>query len=187
MSREYVVTVTPTKHSVPSFGFIVWERRKKLKAEYQSLSGAEIRDLRLLGKEVSEEHRRPLIAYLGDSAPEGLDAAPEMYEAEILITEMTFLSPHHRRQKIHKFGHLHLEDVIERRERFNNKLIIASHFSTRYHKNTIRNLVEKRFPTCSMVSSIYGFEDKFEPGLVRNQMTCDVTKIASTFFSLPRD
>ena len=146
LSREYVVTVTPTKHSVPSFGFIVWERRKKLKAEYQSLSGAEIRDLRLLGKEVSEEHRRPLIAYLGDSAPEGLDAAPEMYEAEILITEMTFLSPHHRRQKIRKFGHLHLEDVIERRDRFNNKLIIASHFSTRYHKNTIRNLVEKKIP-----------------------------------------
>ena len=28
LSREYVVTVTPTKHSVPSFGFIVWERRK---------------------------------------------------------------------------------------------------------------------------------------------------------------
>ena len=104
------MTVTRTKHSVPSFGYVVWERRKKLKAEYQSLSGTEIRDLRLAGKEVSEEKRRPLLAYLGDSAPEGLDCAPEMYEAEVLITEMTFLSPHHRRQQIHKFGHLHLEE-----------------------------------------------------------------------------
>ena len=146
LSREHIVTVTPTKHSVPSFGFIVWERRKKLKSEYQSLSGEEIRDIRRSGKEVSEELRRPLIAYLGDSAPEGLDSAPEMYDAEILITEMTFLSPHHRRQKIHKFGHLHLEDIIERRSRFKNKLIIAAHFSTRYHKNTIRNLVEKKLP-----------------------------------------
>ena len=138
------MTVTPTKHSVPSFGFVIWERRKKLKAEYQSLNGQEIRDLRLSGKDVSEELRRPLLAYLGDSAPEGLDSAPEMYEAEILITEITFLSPHHRRQKIHKFGHLHLEDVVERRDRFKNKVIIAAHFSTRYHKNTIRNLVEKK-------------------------------------------
>ena len=146
LSREHVVTVTRTKHSVPSFGYVVWERRKKLKAEYQSLGGTEIRDLRLAGKEVSEEKRRPLLAYLGDSAPEGLDCAPEMYEAEVLITEMTFLSPHHRRQKIDKFGHLHLEDIVERRDRFKNKLIIASHFSTRYHKNTIRNLVEKKIP-----------------------------------------
>lgn len=146
LSREHVVTVTATKHSVPSFGYIVWERRKKLKAEYQSLEGSEIRDLRLAGKEVSEEIRQPLLAYLGDSAPEGLDSSPEMYDAEVLITELTFLSPHHRRQKIHKFGHLHLEDIVERRERFNNRLIIAAHFSTRYHQNTIRNLVEKKIP-----------------------------------------
>lgn len=146
LSREHVVTVVETKHSVPSLGFIVWERRKKLKSQYQSLTGEEIRRLRLAGQEVSEEKRRPLLAYLGDSAPEGLDHSPEMFESEILITELTFLSPHHRRQKIHKFGHLHLDDIVERRERFKNKLIIASHFSTRYHENTILNLVEKKLP-----------------------------------------
>jgi len=146
LSREHVVTVVETKHSVPSLGFIVWERRKKLKSQYQSLTGEEIRSLRLSGQDVSEEKRRPLLAYLGDSAPEGLDHSPEMFESEVLITELTFLSPHHRRQKIHKFGHLHLDDIVERRERFKNKLIIASHFSTRYHENTIRNLVEKQLP-----------------------------------------
>ena len=146
LSREHVVTVTETEHSVPSLGYIVWERRKKLRPEYQSLGGDEIRSLRLAGKEVSEEKRRPLLAYLGDSAPEGLDRSPEMYDAEVLITEMTFLSPNHRRHKIHKFGHFHLDDVVERRDKFNNKLIIASHFSTRYHQNTIINLVEKKLP-----------------------------------------
>ena len=146
LSREHVVTVVETKHSVPSLGFIVWERRKKLKSQYQSLTGEEIRSLRLAGQDVSEEKRRPLLAYLGDSAPEVLDHSPEMFEAEVLITELTFLSPHHRRQKIHKFGHLHLDDIVERRERFKNKLIIASHFSTRYHENTILNLVEKKLP-----------------------------------------
>ncbi len=28
---------------------------------------------------------------------------------------------------------MHLDDLVERRERFRNELIIASHFSTRYH------------------------------------------------------
>jgi ribonuclease Z len=46
LSREHVVTVFPTKHTVPSVGFVVWERRKKLKPEFQGLSGDEIRDLR---------------------------------------------------------------------------------------------------------------------------------------------
>ena len=39
ISRELVVTVSATKHTVPSVGFIVWERRRKLKSEYQGLSG----------------------------------------------------------------------------------------------------------------------------------------------------
>jgi ribonuclease Z len=146
LSREHVVTAYATEHSVPSLGFIVWERKRKLKPEYKSLSENEIRDLRTSGKEVSNELRLPLLAYLGDSAPEGLDACPIMYEADVLITEMTFISPHHQRDKIHKFGHLHLDDIVERRERFKNKLVIASHFSTRYHGNTIRKLVEKKLP-----------------------------------------
>src|SRR3982751_1821477 len=49
LSRELVVTASPTKHTVPSLGYVVWERRKKLKAEYTSLTGEQIRDLRLSG------------------------------------------------------------------------------------------------------------------------------------------
>ncbi len=146
LSREHVVTAFATEHSVPSLGFIVWERRKKLKSEYESLNEEDIRNLRMSGKEVSSEIRLPRLAYLGDSTPEGLDACPAMYDADILITEMTFVSPNHRPQKIHKFGHLHLDDIVERRERFKNQLVIASHFSTRYHANTIRSLVEKQLP-----------------------------------------
>src|SRR5262245_15454362 len=52
LSREHVVTVFNTQHTVPSRGFIVWDRRKKLKPEFQGLSGAEIRDLRYNGIDV---------------------------------------------------------------------------------------------------------------------------------------
>jgi ribonuclease Z len=131
---------------VPSLGYIVWERRKKLKAEYQGLAGEEIRDLRLAGNEVSEEIRRPLLAYLGDSSPAGLDNCPEMYEAEIFIGELTFVAPDHRKENIHKYGHFHLDDIVDRRDRFKNKLVILGHFSTRYHDRQIRRFVEDRLP-----------------------------------------
>ena len=146
LSRELVVTVSATKHSVPSLGYIVWDRRRKLKPEYGELSGEQIRDLRLAGTEVTEERRQPLVAYLGDSAPAGLDACPDMYRAKVLICEMTFVSPEHRKEKIHKFGHIHLDDIVDRRVPFQNAPIIASHLSTRYHANTVRRLVEKALP-----------------------------------------
>src|SRR6478735_6834564 len=57
LSREHVVTVSATKHTVPSLGYVVWERRRKLKPKYQELAGHQIRDLRLAGTEVTEERR----------------------------------------------------------------------------------------------------------------------------------
>jgi len=146
LSRELVVTAHPTTHTVPSMGFIVWDRRQKLKPEYHGLPGEKIRDLKFSGVEITAEHRTPKLAYLGDSAPEGLDDNPAMYEAEVLITEVTFVAPRHRKEKIHKHGHLHLDDVIERRDRFRNELIIATHFSTRYHDGQIRRHIQKRLP-----------------------------------------
>ncbi len=146
LSREHVVTVSATRHSVPALGFIVWERRKKLKAEYAGLAGEKIRDLRMAGTEVTEELRFPRFCYLGDSAPQGLDDCPDMYRTEVLIVELTFVAPGHRKEKIHKFGHIHLDDIVERADRFENELVIAAHFSTRYHPKAIRRMVEERLP-----------------------------------------
>jgi len=146
LSRETVVTVSETAHSIQSLGFVVWDRRQKLKESLQGLSGDKIRDLRLAGEKISDEIRLPRLAYLGDSSPEGLDKCPDMYKAEILILELTFVAPSHRKEKIHKFGHMHVDDLVERRDRFKNELVIASHFSTRYHSNQISRLVSKAIP-----------------------------------------
>lgn len=146
LSREQVVTVWETKHTVPSVGYVVWERRKKLKQEYSGLSGDQIRDIRQSGIDVTEERRLPIVAYVGDSAPAGLDNCPAAFEAQILITELTFVAPGHRKEKIHKFGHMHLDDFLARRELFKNELIIAGHLSTRYSVKQVRHIVERAVP-----------------------------------------
>jgi ribonuclease Z len=146
LSRELVVTASAARHTVPSMGYIVWDRRRKLKPEFAHLSGEQIRDLRTAGTDVTAEIRHPLVAYLGDSAPGGLDDCPAMYEAKVLICELTFVAPHHRKEKIHKFGHMHLDDIVERRDRFKNELVIASHVSTRYHAGAVRTLVSQALP-----------------------------------------
>ena len=57
LSRELVVKAFATRHTLPSLGYLVWERRKKLRPEYQSLTGEQIRDLRLSGVDVAAEIR----------------------------------------------------------------------------------------------------------------------------------
>jgi ribonuclease Z len=146
LSRELVVTTHATKHSIPSLGFIVWDRRRKLKPEYSLLSGDQIRDIKLAGTDVTYEVRVPLVAYTGDTAPEGLDANPDFYRAKILITEMTFVAPDHRKEKIHKHGHTHLDDIVARRNDFQNEVVICGHFSTRYNDSQIRRWVDKALP-----------------------------------------
>ncbi|MSR30609.1 MAG: metal-dependent hydrolase [Gemmataceae bacterium] len=146
LSREHVVTTFATSHTIPSLGFLVWGRKNKLKEEYQPLSGDQIRDLRLSGTAVTQEVRTPLVAYTGDTSPAALDAFPTVYEAQILITEMSFIRSRHRREKIHKYGHMHLDDFVERERLFKNELIIVGHQSTRYHSEEVRRVTEKKIP-----------------------------------------
>jgi ribonuclease Z len=146
LSRELVMTVHRTTHSVPSVGYLIWERRNKLKPEYQGLTGPEIRDLRLSGTAVSAEMRMPLVAYTGDTSPGGLDNNPDFLRAQVLITEMTFVAPKHRREKIHKHGHMHLDDFVARQELFQNELVIVGHFSVRYNAKQVIRAVEKKLP-----------------------------------------
>lgn len=146
LTRDLYVQAYQTFHTVPSLGYIVWERRHKLKQEYLSLSGEQIRDLNLAGVPITDEFRYPRLAFLGDSTCKGLDVNPDFFRSDVLIMEMTFVAPGHRKEAIHKHGHFHLEDMVDRIEKFENKMIIASHFSTRYVNQQIKKQVKERIP-----------------------------------------
>lgn len=146
LSRELVVKTFRTTHTVTSMGYVIFERRNKLKAEFRELSGEQIRDIRESGTEVTEEVRVPIIGYTGDTSPRGLDDNPIFYEVKILITEMTFVAPDHRQDLIHKNGHMHLNDFVDRKDNFKNELIVASHLSTRYSPKQAMHHVRKRLP-----------------------------------------
>src|SRR6516225_8052100 len=100
LSREIVITAFATTHTIPSLGYVVWDRRFKLKEEYHGLPGERIRDLRLSGTVVTREVRTPLLAYTGDTSPAALDAYPPLYQARVLISELSFIRASHRREKI---------------------------------------------------------------------------------------
>ena len=71
---------------------------------------------------------------------------PGHVRGQVLITELTFVAPSHRKERIHKFGHMHLDDLLERRSQLKNELVIATHFSTRYHVRQIQSIVQRAIP-----------------------------------------
>ncbi|MFO0936113.1 MAG: metal-dependent hydrolase [Gemmataceae bacterium] len=83
LSREHVVTVFMTTHTIPSRGYIVWERRRKLKEEFVGLPNEKIRDLRLSGTDVTREVRMPLQGLLhGRQRPAGARRMPGRFQGE---------------------------------------------------------------------------------------------------------
>ncbi|MEM6363280.1 MAG: MBL fold metallo-hydrolase [Planctomycetota bacterium] len=146
LGREIIVKAVNVRHTIDALGFIVYQVRHKLKTEYLELSGREIRDLKESGVEITTEKRVPIVAYTGDTNPMGLDANPEFFDARILISELTFAAPEHRRDKIHKHGHMHVDDYRARSNQFKNELIIGAHISTRYNDTQIKRFVKKRLP-----------------------------------------
>ena len=143
--EAHSVSAFATAHPVPSRGYVVWERRHKLKEEFVGLPGEQLKRLREAGTAVTAPISVPLICYTGDTGPAGLDE-PAIYEAKVLIVEMSFVRAEHSRERIHAFGHLHLDDFIERAERFHNERIIAMHVTSREEPAEVQRRVDERLP-----------------------------------------
>jgi ribonuclease Z len=146
MSQLHDVTAFATSHPVPSRGYVVWERRQKLKDEYVGFPGDKLKELRDAGATLTAEVAVPLVCYTGDTGPAGLDAAPALYDANVLITELSFARKEHTRERIHAFGHLHLDDIAERAERFHNELIVLGHVTSRDEPADFQRWVNERLP-----------------------------------------
>ena len=146
LSDQHYVIAFATAHPVPSRGYIVWERRQKLKEEYVGLPGTRLKELRESGLSITVESPVPILGYTGDTGPAGLDAEPALYEAKVLITELSFARLEHTREKIHAFGHLHLDDFADRAERFHNELIVAAHVTSRDEPADFQRWVNERLP-----------------------------------------
>jgi ribonuclease Z len=135
-----------TTHVIPSQGYVVSERRQKLKPKYEGLSGAKIGELKRAGVEVATPVDVDLVAFSGDTTIAMLDDNPWLYRCKVLIMEITYVGtepdpPHARR-----YGHVHLDDVVERASLFENELIVLGHFSTRLKKNEILETLAAKLP-----------------------------------------
>lgn len=132
-----------SRHVGPGLGYHLLRQRHRLRADLTGLDGREIARRRRAGEAVDEIYEERWVSVTGDTAADVFEQQPELYESRILVTECTFVDPEHR-ERAARFGHIHLEDLVERRERFANRFLVLGHLSGRYQVAELRQAVEQR-------------------------------------------
>jgi ribonuclease Z len=142
LRRDLELRFLPGRHRVPTVGYLFSEVRHKLDVALQGLAGEEIAALRAAGRQVTHREEIPLFAYPGDCSPEVFGAAPELYEARVLLLECSFVAPDDR-DRAREYAHIHLDDIAERAALFRNEAIILTHFSLRYRPEEILEALDR--------------------------------------------
>lgn len=134
-----------TYHTVPSLGYVVVERRAKLKAELVGLPQEKLIALKKQGQNITQTLEIPLVCYTGDTYWGEHFDRPDVLEAKILIVECTFLDPAHRDRAI--IGkHLHLDDIVRLLKKCKAEAIVLTHLSRRTHMSLARKQIEAAIP-----------------------------------------
>ena len=146
LGKRWTVRPLPSFHPVPSQGYALMERRKRLKPELQDLGRDAIRQAALNGEDINEVHEHPKLVFSGDTTIEFIERNAVAQQADILIMEVTFIDDRVSVESARKNGHIHLNEVIERADLFQNKAILFTHLSARYREHEAKQVLATRLP-----------------------------------------
>lgn len=146
LSGDLSVRAVRTYHPVPSLAYVIVRRVSKLKPALHGLSGPEIAARRRAGEEVADSVERLELAYATDTLSVVLDREPDLYRARVLILECTFLDQRKSLADARAGCHIHLDELIERADRFENEAVVLMHFSQLYQPADVREILARRLP-----------------------------------------
>jgi ribonuclease Z len=119
-----------TEHTCPSVGYVVVEKRTKLKEEFTGLPQEKLKELKDRGTEIVNHLEIPLVAYTGDTLPGPALLADHVRTAQVIITECTFFEPDHR-ERARQGMHMHCKDIAEWLRVSECKEMVIGHISRR--------------------------------------------------------
>lgn len=135
----------PTDHTQHSAGYVVVEKRSKLRDEFAGLPQEKLRELRDRGENITRIQEVPLVAYLGDTAPGPALIRRDVLSAQIVICECTFVEKDHK-QRAEAGNHLHLQNIVEWLEMLECEHLVLVHVSRRSNINVARKALRDMVP-----------------------------------------
>lgn len=143
-----VVRAFKTHHPVPSLGYEFVRKTTKLRPEWSNLSGPEIARRKAAGEfdalfftqETSD------LAYATDTLLRVIDTHPALLSTRVLIMECSFLDERKDLADSRAGCHVHLTEVLERADEFQNEALVLMHFSQLYEPDDVRAILQRRCP-----------------------------------------
>jgi ribonuclease Z len=145
VGRRHLVRGHAASHRVAARAYELIERRHHLREELAGASGEFIAQLRREGAVIEEEYRRSIFFYTGDTDRAILESGDALYRANVLLIECSFIADGHQ-ERAARYRHIHIDDIADFADRFDNELIVLTHFSRRYSYEDIRRGVRRRLP-----------------------------------------
>jgi ribonuclease Z len=145
LGRTHEVHTHRATHRVAANSYEVIELRHHLKEEFIGRDEREITELRRNGVSVTEEWRRSMLFYTGDTDRRILEENDALFESEVLMIECSFVMNGHQ-ERAAKYRHIHFDDIAAFADRFKNETIVLTHFSRRYSRSEIRDEIRRRCP-----------------------------------------
>ena len=131
VGKGLIIEAFATDHVVPSLGYHLLRKKSRLRGEFRDRTGAELADLRRSGVEIEREEIEVWLSYCGDTGPGVFDLEPRIFDSSVLLLECTFFDEESI-GRAREFKHMHLDDLVERAERFRNQDLVLHHLSRRY-------------------------------------------------------
>ena len=146
---ELLVSSFPVVHRVPSLGYTLLERRKKLKAEHLGKPGPEIVALRKAGVDVNDVVDVALVTFIGDCIGASLFEQRHIWSSAVVVIEATFVDPDDVAMARDK-GHTHIAEIgALLRELGPDALpekIVLKHFSMKCSRADVDAAVAREIP-----------------------------------------
>ena len=140
----YGFKIFPTFHRIPSNGYTIFRKNKKLKKEFESLNRFELIELRKKGVELEEHITNPLISFTGDTKIEFLDGCSWLKKSQTLFLEVTYAEGNKTVQDARDWGHIHIDEVLPRLPDLECEKIVLIHLSSRHRLKDVDDFLSRK-------------------------------------------
>lgn len=146
IDKHHFVKCFQTVHRIDSLGYTLFHRNKKLKPEYQALPENDLVKIKQSGIEIQTQQLAPLVSFTGDTQIEFLFTNDWARKSKILIMESTYLDNAKSVEHARKWGHTHLDEILENLKHIESEKIVLIHTSSRYSFDRAQQILKSRIP-----------------------------------------
>lgn len=143
VGRNLTVEAFASDHGIPSLGYHLVRRDRRLRESFKGVDRGEIIRRRQSGEAVEEEVESLWLSYCGDTGDAVFDLEPRLFDSRILLLECTFVDAD-ARERAQRYGHIHLEDLVRRRAEFRNEHLVLHHLSRRHRAIDLARAASRR-------------------------------------------